>query len=229
MSTRLMLSLVNDMLDFSSILSRQFKKKLRRFDVRAALVEAGDLLRFMIEEKGLRLNVRTHHIRPQFVYSDRDRLIQVTVNLLGNACKYTMRGQITLTAEIEQEDEMQVLRVSVEDTGIGIKEEDLRNLFKMFYRIKEGTQLDRNGIGLGLNICKSIVGEFGGDVTVCSEFGKGSIFSFYFELSDHEEEERKEEAETRAPSRELQWSEESRLNITEGSKIEGLPFLANEG
>ena len=58
MSTRLMLSLVNDMLDFSSILSRQFKKKLARFDVRAALKEAADLVRFMIEEKGLRLLVR---------------------------------------------------------------------------------------------------------------------------------------------------------------------------
>ena len=53
----------------------------------------------MIEEKGLRLNVRTYLLRPQIVYSVRNRLIQVTVNLLGNACKYTMRGQITLTAE----------------------------------------------------------------------------------------------------------------------------------
>ena len=91
-STRLMLSLVNDMLDFSSILSNEFKKKLGCFDVRCALHEAADLVRFMIEEKGLRLLVSVHEAVPRLVYSDKDRLTQVIVNLLNNAQKYTLEG-----------------------------------------------------------------------------------------------------------------------------------------
>ena len=75
MSTRLMLSLVNDMLDFSSILSRQFNKKLVYFDVRSALHEAADLVRFMIEDKGLRLLVVIHETLPPNIYSDRDRIM----------------------------------------------------------------------------------------------------------------------------------------------------------
>ena len=97
MSTRLMLSLVNDMLDLSSILSRQFKKKLSNFDVRATMEEAADLVRFMIEAKGLRLNLHTSDLIPRSVYSDKDRLTQIIVNLLSNACKYTLQGEITLS------------------------------------------------------------------------------------------------------------------------------------
>ena len=78
-----------------------------------ALGEAADLMRLMIEDKGLQLHVVTAHVRPRLVYSDRDRLIQVTVNLLGNACKYTMEGRITLKAEIEEVDGAQMLRVAV--------------------------------------------------------------------------------------------------------------------
>ena len=94
MSTRLMLSLVNDMLDFSSILSKQFNKKLVSFDVRSALHEAADLVRLMIEDKGLGLLVCVQEALPRTIYSDRDRLIQVVVNLLNNAQKYTLEGQI---------------------------------------------------------------------------------------------------------------------------------------
>ena len=124
MSARLMLSLVNDMLDFSSILSGQFKKKLGRFDVRAALNEAADLVRFMIEEKGLRLLVHTEQLISRFIFSDKDRLTQVVVNLLNNACKYTLEGRITLRAWMGLCRGRQTLEVSVQDTGFRIKEEE---------------------------------------------------------------------------------------------------------
>ena len=98
MSTRLMLSLVNDMLDLSSILSNEFRKKLCTFDIRKAINEAADLVRYMIEQKGLRLGVNLHHGLPINVHTDKDRLTQVIVNLLGNAYKYTQEGVINLGA-----------------------------------------------------------------------------------------------------------------------------------
>ena len=75
---------------------------------------------------------------------------------------------------------------------MGIKEEDMQHLFRMFSRLGEGTRLDKNGIGLGLSICKTIVGQFGGKVCVSSEFGKGSVFSFTFLLDSQPEEEKED-------------------------------------
>ena len=121
MSTRLMLSLVNDMLDLSSILSNEFKKKLGSFDIRKALNEAADLVRFMIEEKGLRLNVTIDRMVPRMAYTDKDRLTQVIINLLSNAYKYTLEGTIILRVSICMEMHTRMLLVQVTDTGIGIR------------------------------------------------------------------------------------------------------------
>ena len=85
-----------------------------------------------------------------------------------------MEGSITLKASIENSVEKKLLYISVEDTGIGIKDEDQASLFQLFSRLKEGTQLDKNGIGLGLNICKNIVNQFGGWINVSSTYGRGS-------------------------------------------------------
>ena len=97
------------------------------------------------------------------------------------------------------EETKEVLQVYIEDTGIGIREEDQRNLFKLFSRLREGTRLDKNGIGLGLNICKNIVGQFGGKISVSSEYGRGSTFTFAFCLEDERQEEAKEEEEKEFP------------------------------
>ena len=141
-STRLMLSLVNDMLDFSSIVSRKFTKKIQRFELRPALSEATDLVRYMIEEKGLRLLTSFDQFLPCMVSTDKDRLCQVLINLLSNAYKYTPEGQIELSVdrqETEDEESAPMLQVNVKDTGIGIKEQDASKLFNMFSRLSEGS------------------------------------------------------------------------------------------
>ena len=102
LSSRLMLSLVNDMLDFSSIVSNKFRRKVVIFELEAAVNEAVDLVRFLIEEKGLQLSVCFSRKLPRTIYADRDRLTQVIINLLSNAYKYTMRGKIeVLVSRIE--------------------------------------------------------------------------------------------------------------------------------
>ena len=99
LSAKLMLSLVNDMLDFSSILANKFVPKVRLFDLCEAVNEAADLLRFLIEEKGLQLSVRIANTLPRSIITDKDRLTQVILNLLSNAYKYTVEGSISLEIE----------------------------------------------------------------------------------------------------------------------------------
>ena len=93
------------------------------------------------------------------MHTDQDRLKQVVINLLSNAYKYTKQGHITLRADSHSSG---LLRISVADSGIGIKQEDQHNLFSLFSRLSEGRILDKNGIGLGLTICRTIVEQFGG-------------------------------------------------------------------
>ena len=124
-SAKLMLSLVNDMLDFSTIMNGKFRKRIAKFNIRECIEEAADLLRFQIEEKGLRLGVNVQPSVPENLVSDRDRIRQLTLNLLSNAYKYTPGGEIEVSAEtVIGEESRRFLQVNIRDTGIGISEAD---------------------------------------------------------------------------------------------------------
>ena len=103
-SGRLMLSLINDMLDFSMIINKKFIKKLASFDLASAVNEAADLLRFQIAEKGLELSISLCHRLPTRIFTDADRLKQLILNLLSNAYKYTRRGSISVRVTGLRED-----------------------------------------------------------------------------------------------------------------------------
>ena len=128
-SSRLMLSLVNDMLDFSSIVSNKFRRKIIKFELQVAVNEAADLVRFLIEEKGLELSICFSRNLPKMIYADQDRLTQVIVNLLSNAYKYTMRGKIDILVSTIEREGIRLLQVSIADTGIGIEKADQHKLF----------------------------------------------------------------------------------------------------
>ena len=159
------------------------------------------------------------------IISDEMRFQQVILNLLSNAIKFTFKGQITIKLEYVDElvifspphqsqgnarnigDDgknsiivmpsmcYDKIRVSVEDTGIGITPLDQKRLFQMFGIVKTTRQLNTKGVGLGLAICKMISNAFGGDITVESEVGKGSKFIFFFELKNNLVESESEESE----------------------------------
>ena len=115
---------------------------------------------------------------PSMLFGDEVRIKQVITNVLTNAVKYTERGSVTLTAKGERAaaDEI-LLRISVEDTGVGIRKENLDNLFGSFRRMDERDNRNIEGTGLGLNISRQLIEMMGGKISVDSVYHKGSVFT----------------------------------------------------
>ena len=120
---------------------------------------------------------------PEYIVSDERRLKQVLINLLSNALKFTSSmGSIQVQSKFAPE--IKLLSIDVLDTGVGIKKADQLQLFKMFGKLKYTSTQNQQGIGLGLNVCKRIVNQYNGEMSVSSEVGHGSTFSFGFQVKD---------------------------------------------
>jgi CheY-like chemotaxis protein len=151
------------------------------FNLRSLLDNLRDLFAVLFQEKKLAFHFQVDDTLPGFVHGDENRLRQVLTNLLSNAMKYTPRGQVKFSAWLSREPEAPAfLRFDVEDTGIGIREEDAGKLFKPFEQLD--TRKNRNvvGTGLGLAICFKLCRLMGGDLWLKSEYGAGSVFSVAF-------------------------------------------------
>ena len=178
----MLLSLVNDILDFSQIEN----KKMRIYDVsyntQEMFSELISVIRNRIESKGLAFYVNIEHTLPSVLCGDPKRIKQVLLNILVNAAKYTKEGSVTLTANSEIiSDKRCKITVSVADTGIGIKKEVIDRIFDSFSRA-DGSEINRiEGTGLGLSICKQLMDLMGGEITVDSIYTKGSVFSIVLE------------------------------------------------
>ena len=168
-------NLINDILTLSSLETKEALLELNPIDVSGTIAKACMLLQERAVQKSIAIiNESTGGVLPR-VMADQGRLEQVVVNLLENAIKYTPDGG---TVRLFTEDEDAYIRVSVADTGIGIPFKDLPRIFERFYRVDEARTREQGGTGLGLAIVKHIVQLHGGAVSVTSEPGKGSIFSF---------------------------------------------------
>jgi two-component system phosphate regulon sensor histidine kinase PhoR len=168
-------NLVNDILTLSSLESKEALLELNPIDVSGTIVKACMLLQERAVQKNISIiNESIDGVLPR-VMADQGRLEQVMVNLLENAIKYTPDGG---TIRLFAEDSGEFVRVSVADTGIGIPFKDLPRIFERFYRVDEARTREQGGTGLGLAIVKHIVQLQGGTVSVTSEPGQGSIFSF---------------------------------------------------
>ena len=176
-SARHLLALINDVLDISKIEAGQLEIRAERFDLPAALEKVAALVKPLVDRKGLALRVvLSPNVGP--VISDRLRVEQVLLNLLNNAVKFTERGEITLTVETGPGS----LRISVADTGIGIKPEDMENIFQPFRQVDSGLTRQHEGTGLGLTICRRLAGLLGGEISAKSTWGEGSVFTFVLPL-----------------------------------------------
>eukprot|EP00741_Cyanophora_paradoxa_P024962 tig00000325_g24095.t1 len=180
-----LLSLISDILDISQIESGKMQLRHMAFDIRSLLRSAINLISPKAEAKGLKVSSCLSDDFPIRVIGDSDRLRQVLINLCSNAVKYTRKGRITVTCSIEEEEEdhrlekkTARLRFEIKDTGIGIRESDLKILFTLFTRIREENFQDPGGTGLGLAICKQLVQLMNGEIGVQSNYGKGSVFWF---------------------------------------------------
>ncbi len=177
-SSEQLLSVVDDILDFSRIEAGKLALEQSAFDLRAAIRQAHDILMLRAQEKGLHMALHIAPDVPQAVVGDITRLRQVLINLLSNAIKFTHQGEITLRVWQEPDASGTVLNFSVSDTGIGIRPERIGSLFQPFAQGDTAITRVYGGTGLGLMICKHLVEMMGGQITVNSQPGAGSTFRF---------------------------------------------------
>lgn len=188
-STHLM-HIVNEILDYSRIISDKFSINISEFNLIELLNEVVSVMRLSAEEKSLTLLTNFDLSPSEVVKGDSFRLKQILYNLLSNAVKFTNEGTITLNASCKNHNGSAHVMLSVEDTGVGISDADLKRIFNEF---EQAQSFDRekiaSGSGLGLSIVKAITESQGGRIHAKSELGKGSCFTLFmrFELVEKQE------------------------------------------
>ena len=185
-SAESLVSIINDVLDFSKIEAEKLELESIPFDLRESLGETMKAMSFRAHQKGLELVYDVQPEVPEGLLSDPGRIRQIVVNLIGNAIKFTERGEILVTVE-QQLDEANradsvCLKFSVRDTGVGIPADKQSKVFDAFSQADGSMTRKYGGTGLGLTICTRLVENMGGRIWVESEPGKGSIFRFTIRL-----------------------------------------------
>lgn len=176
---KVLLSIINDILDLSKIESSKMELIETDYNTGSLLLDIENMISLRAEEKNLNFKIETVENIPKVLHGDEKRLKQCIINLLTNSVKYTHEGGVTLQVDyIDNKDDTVNLWISVSDTGIGIKEEDLYMLFDPFTRLDMRRNKSIEGTGLGLSITKRLLEMMGGNLTVESVYGKGSTFSF---------------------------------------------------
>ncbi len=174
-----LIDLINDVLEISKIEAGRTMLNTGSFDLHTLLADLELMFRGRIETKNLQFEVERTDEAPRYVKTDKIKLRRILINLLGNAVKFTEEGGITLRVAVKREPpEVIRLLIEVEDTGLGISEEEKDKLFGYFEQTKSG-MASQGGTGLGLAISREFVRLMGGDITVNSRVGVGSIFSFH--------------------------------------------------
>ncbi|MDP4142872.1 MAG: ATP-binding protein [Bacillota bacterium] len=164
-------SLVNDILDFSKIKNTGIVLEKKKVDVRQ-IVEVILAICTNLSTKGNLKLVNNVPVDEMFIYADESRFQQIVYNLIGNAVKFTEEGNIEINAKQDKD----FIELYVSDSGIGIPEDKLQDIFKSFEQIDSSAARKYSGTGLGLSITKSLVELHGGSISVKSELGKGSVF-----------------------------------------------------
>ncbi len=181
-----LLELVNDILEMSKIEAGRITLNPGVFDLHALLKDLEIMFRARADAKKLQLTLERIGEVPRFVVTDEGKLRQVFVNLLGNAVKFTESGGIVLRVRAAQVDQTDMrLQAEVEDTGMGIPEDEMGKLFQYFEQTESG-RMTGGGSGLGLAISREFVRLMGGDIRVQSQVRKGSIFSFDIQITTGE-------------------------------------------
>jgi signal transduction histidine kinase/CheY-like chemotaxis protein len=214
-SGKALLTILNDILDLSKIEAGMLAMSVSPCDVRGVLLEVESLLFARIQEKGLSFTVEIDDAVPPLVGGDCMRLRQVVLNLAGNAVKFTEQGSIVLRASWDAD--LGILRVAVQDTGVGIPVGEVARLFENFTQAESSSSRSQGGTGLGLSISRQLVQLMGGEIDVESEVGVGSTFwlevpASPFEPDGEETKERGPSADRRFNGAKVLVVEDNRIN-----------------
>lgn len=174
-----LLEIINDILDFSKLEAGKVNLDPHPFSLHQVIDNSISLFVGQMQAKGVFISSDVSPDISPWLYGDSLRIGQVITNLINNASKFTKEGSVTVKADIVNNN---YIKVSVIDTGIGIPQEGLSKLFKVFSQVDASTTRNFGGSGLGLSICKALIELMNGKISVESEVGKGSTFSFEIEL-----------------------------------------------
>ncbi len=184
MAGNTLLGLINDILDFSKIEAGKMEIIDVDYSFVSMLNDLVNMVQKKTEDKGLAFHLDIDGEIPSILHGDEIRIKQVITNILTNAVKYTKEGSVTFSAgyeKIPDRTDAVILKISVADTGIGIKPEDMDRLFRAFERIEEKRNRNIEGTGLGMTIAQSFLVKMGSRLRVESRYGEGSVFSFDLE------------------------------------------------
>lgn len=169
-------AIITNILDLSKIEAGKMEVIYESFDIVALLRESAETTRILLGSKPVEVDVITH-VNPLYIVSDPLKVRQILTNLLSNAAKFTEKGRIALSVQMEAEG----IKIIVSDTGIGIKEEDISRLFSAFTQLEDASTKRHEGTGLGLTITKNLIRMLGGSISVSSTYGKGTTFEVYLQ------------------------------------------------
>jgi signal transduction histidine kinase len=182
-----LLQLINNILDVAKLESGdKIKLEPKEFDLRQLIKSVIPPFEPLIAQKGLTLSVKVDENLP-FIYGDEDRIKQILINLISNAVKFTRKGSIVIYAQpsdrdIKPGDSPLFADICIEDTGIGIKEDDLKKIFEEFMQVDHSLRRQYEGSGIGLSLVKGLVELHHGVMWVTSKYGEGSTFCFTLPL-----------------------------------------------
>ena len=182
-NANLLISLVNSLLDLDQLRNNKLKLNPVKVDIQKVLESVMHLFDFQYVQKEIQLNLKIEPDVPKFITTDENRLKQIIINLLGNALKFTSNGGVTINVAQDKINE-ELLQISVLDTGIGIKEDDLHRLFQRYGKLEDSTDMNQNGIGLGLMISDALAKLLAGrtderrGLEVASQINIGTRFQF---------------------------------------------------
>lgn len=168
-----MSAMLDDLLDVTRLKEKTIQLHIQKVHLQSVVTGVLDMIELMIDGKPIRLKI---DIKPDFpfVMADESRLIQILFNLIHNAVKFTDKGTITIRATIEHDEAL----ISIEDTGIGIKDDELEQIFQPYEQAFDQHKRASGGFGIGLSICKQLIEQHQSNLHVQSTLGKGSTFSF---------------------------------------------------
>ena len=226
---KILLSIINDILDLSKIESGQMEIVEKDYHLGKMLIDIENMVTMRAEENSLALHIQANPMLPEALHGDEQRIKQCIINFLTNSLKYTREGQVTLQVDFTDKDKDTIdLRITVTDTGIGIEEDKLAILFEPFVRLDRSKNEHIEGTGLGLSITKKLIDRMEGRLSVESVYGRGSVFSFTLPqkvagpdlLGDYKEklrrvaERKSAREEFTAPGARILAVDDNRVNIT---------------